>query len=184
MEQELSIATVLRSGNVAKPINVKFVGKKNVGVRSLSSSIQSTIKSLLSFAESKDLDLNKLIKYSTGDIANSDANGNCLVFCVYDICQTDSFTYAVSKLKKPSLKEKYVLVGNKCDLEYWRRVSLGEGVAASQPTGTSFMEVSTHTGLHIDFLIDHILESVFGGRLTMLSKRIETNEKTRSSRIG
>ena len=57
------------------------------------------------------------------------------------------------------------LVGNKQDLvnddQTNREVSYEEGLGLAQMNGASFMEVSAHENINVDFLFDQVIEEQF-----------------------
>jgi hypothetical protein len=83
---------------------------------------------------------------------------------VFDISNEKSFQEAV-QLQKTSTSAKGVLasalIGNKLDFEFWRAVSVSQGMKAAADAGIPYVEVSAHTGKHIEVLTDAILGHVF-----------------------
>ena len=68
------------------------------------------------------------------------------IFVVYDISDTESFKNInnwLIEIEKNANKNVYkILVGNKCDLEDKRKVTLEEGQSYAKEKGVEFMEVS------------------------------------------
>ena len=88
------------------------------------------------------------------------------IFVVYDICDRKSFDNVnkwINQIKLRAPKTvKVILVGNKCDLEEERNVSVEEGKALATENGLFFAEVSAFSGQGVketfDVLGGHILK--------------------------
>lgn len=85
-----------------------------------------------------------------------------VIFAVYDVCTPKSLTAAVTEFKRGGVSASgaNVLVGNRIDLEYWRRVSVEDGAKAvvdANITGLQYVECSAFTGMHVDVLADIVL---------------------------
>jgi hypothetical protein len=88
-----------------------------------------------------------------------------LVLCLFDISDADSFKVAEKLLQplRPRQKITKVLVGNKIDLEYWRRVGVGSGVRLATVMDCKYCEISAHVGMHVDLLVDMVFREMFVG---------------------
>lgn len=110
---------------------------------------------------------------------NNNKNTSHILLFLYDITNQESFEEAVKQLKSPQLsiptssrssltnKFRKILVGNKIDLEYWRKVSVKSGLKEATQINCEFCEISSFTGMHVDYVMDVILKEMFVGLETL-----------------
>lgn len=150
-------------------VMVHVVGMKGVGVSALTAIIANTIRGLLADSPyTKYVDVSELIP-----LAEPLPNVQTIVFFIFDLCNEKSLAY-VEKLRADEFKKKYyslpttsiALVGNKIDMEYWRKVPVTKGAEAATNMNSfgkcvKYCEISCHTGQHVEYLIDIVLQGVF-----------------------
>lgn len=101
-------------------------------------------------------------------ITNAYYKGAKGAFVVYDISRKDTFDNVdkwFSELKGNSDENVFVvLIGNKCDMEDQREVSIAEGKRKSEELKTAFMETSAMQAVNIDeafgLMVDEIYKKV------------------------
>lgn len=73
---------------------------------------------------------------------------------VYDITRRDTFAYLdqwLTECRENSDKEAtIVVVGNKCDLDDQRQVSVSEGERFAEEHGITFLETSAKTAVNVE----------------------------------
>jgi GTPase SAR1 family protein len=87
--------------------------------------------------------------------------------CVYNITDEDSFKNAATWLsefnKHADTNATNVLVGNKCDLNHMRAVTIDEGKQFAQKNNLLFMETSAKDGVNVTAAFEQLLEKVTSG---------------------
>jgi len=54
-----------------------------------------------------------------------------------------------------------MVVGNKCDLNDERKISLEQGLEISQELGGGFYEISAKTGLNVEKMMEELVKDIF-----------------------
>lgn len=87
------------------------------------------------------------------------------VIFIYDICSEESFNNCLQSrellLQMSSTSFESLLVGNKLDFEYWRRISISSAMQHSSLKSIPFVEISAKVGIHVDIVCDMILKCLF-----------------------
>ena len=99
------------------------------------------------------------------------SNSNLIVF-VYAIDDKKTFKYIqdwVEEIKKENVNAKFLLVGNKCDLEDQRKVTTEEAKQYAKTNNMKFIEVSAKKGTNI--------EKMFNSSLLKFLEDMEAEEK-------
>jgi hypothetical protein len=186
-EQENTPTKSLLRGLPRRDVVVHLIGKTQVGKLTVKRSLDNLIQYCLSILTKLDdlppQNISVVIGNPPppGGAAGSEASvvGRILL-CLFDISDVDSFKEAEKLLAPFKLHSKLtrVLVGNKIDLEYWRKVEVGSGVALAQAMCCKYCEISAHTGMHVDLVVDVVLrEMFFGLKEEMLSRFLEKLKK-------
>jgi GTPase SAR1 family protein len=148
-----SIRTALSFVDRVVDFNVYIVGSASVG----KSALVTTLNNFFGFMGVQGLTVS-----SRSDIDTSEIDENSFVIFLYDICSQDSFNSICRShmiLSTPTFKS--VLVGNKLDLEYWRKVTIASALNQARSMGTTLVEISTKLGIHLDIICDLILNCAF-----------------------
>jgi hypothetical protein len=160
-----------------RAVSVYIHGNNGVGKKTIRDVLQAILKMVFDYLET-DICINPksrtngnlmdLVSISIGDIPMVIPKDNPTVyFLIYDICDIGSYDFAIKTLRKltfTSLPEMFkpCLVGNKIDLEYWRRVSLKDADnIATNELHYNFIEVSAFTGMNVCYMADMIMRQVF-----------------------
>jgi hypothetical protein len=186
-EHENTPTKSLLRGLPRRDVVVHLIGKTQVGKLTVKRSLDNLIQYCLSILTKLDdlppQNISVVIGNPPppGGAAGSEASvvGRILL-CLFDISDVDSFKEAEKLLAPFKLHSKLtrVLVGNKIDLEYWRKVEVGSGVALAQAMCCKYCEISAHTGMHVDLVVDVVLrEMFFGLKEEMLSRFLEKLKK-------
>lgn len=170
-------------------VTICIVGANGVGKSSIMLSIQSIFELVHSFlinensSRYKKVDLTKclsILELSLPCVVSEEKN--TIYFYVFDICDPTTLDTCLDHIKKNSTPsnrhKKSLLLGNRIDCEYWRRVSLSKGTESALLKSLPYYEVSTHSGQHIPLLVDIILSEILGkdGLQSMLEAVI-SNQK-------
>ena len=163
-----------------KEFKVVFVGDTNVGKTQIinkfvKKSFEENAPSTTSaYFYTKEIEYNgKKIKLEMWDTSGHEkykslakifcVNSHLIVF-VYAIDNEESFNNIKSWVEqvkaKTAEKTKFLLVGNKCDLEDKRQVSIQEGKDCAEAENMKFIEVSAKTGKNIENIFDSIIQEI------------------------
>jgi hypothetical protein len=141
---------------------VHILGPDSVGKSALALTLEKALIFALKYISGLTT-LSGFIKIHDGEPVVSTLE-EIVVLSVYDICVPKSLTTAVSEFSRnvkmgSGSNITNILVGNRIDLEYWRRISVEEGARAAMDSGPSvlYVEVSALTGMHVDRLVDIVL---------------------------
>jgi hypothetical protein len=143
---------------------VHILGSKGVGKTSLATALKEALSFTFEYITGKST-LSDFVTIRDGEPVAT-TREEVVVLVVYDICSPSSLTAALGEfdrgVKLGSASNTNILVGNRIDLEYWRRVSVEEGakVAIDSNPRLQYMEVSALTGMHVDLLADIVLRRV------------------------
>jgi len=87
-------------------------------------------------------------------------------FCMYDVCDRDSFDnvdYWLSEISHRGMENApKLLVGNKCDMESSREVSTDEGRKKAQELGIAFIETSAKEANHVEDAVMAMVTELLG----------------------
>ena len=89
----------------------------------------------------------------------------CIIYIVFDICNRDSFENALT-IWLSSVKDychskcTFILIGNKCDLEYQRQVTNIEISNRINGKNISYIEVSSKTALNVEYAFTSTVKEV------------------------
>jgi hypothetical protein len=149
-----------------RDVVVHLIGKSQVGKLATKSLLESLLHESLNIISREDASPHQNISVVIGTppfVIQEDIGQ--LVLCLFDISDVDSFKVAVKLLQhlQPRQKITKVLVGNKIDLEYWRRVWVESGVELATMMNCKYCEISAHTGMHVDLLVDMVFREMFVG---------------------
>ena len=169
----MSLAVELRRLNLVPKggVYVYLFGHSKVGKSSLKISLQKLIRAAFKVLINTEENFENYVTFIDDTIVPSAEHlrsGSVLVLYVYDVCDESSID-SIQKLCKSQLTSQptiatvatRIVVGNKIDLEYWRRVPVTNGRSFAACINASHFEVSAFTGLHIDILCDIILREIF-----------------------
>lgn len=175
-------AKTVRNGNTFRicETTVYLIGDANVGKRTIKVLLEHSIRIFAEFlnnsAEGFSVrDVDKVVRFvipAGPDLtAVLDSRSSIVLLYIYDICDPNSLANAVSACKchqvdslgpLPQIRDAVrCLVGNKIDMEFWRRVAVMDGINASKASNSSFVEISGHSGQHVDFLMDVVVRACF-----------------------
>ena len=146
-------------------VTVYVTGRGNAGKTTFLSEIRVLLSQIYALI-SPDCDFNEAISFVDGYIPSLVSGGTHIVFYLYDICDGSALENfrkdkPFRQFSKSGVNAKCVLVGNKIDLEYWRKCDVKAGRAAAVFARSKFIEISCLTGQHLDFIADVILAEVF-----------------------
>ena len=149
-------------------VNVLVKGDDASGSNDLVSLLQSLLQKVISCCDQYfEQDMTKSVSWITdwSEISNISIDTKCIVFLVFDICDPSSLEFALCNDHRQFLQTlrfyDIYIIGNKIELEYWRHVNVLEGARAAKSAHASYIEVSSLTGQHADYLVDVILRAVF-----------------------
>ncbi|KAK9763455.1 hypothetical protein K7432_009841 [Basidiobolus ranarum] len=114
--------------------------------------------------------------------------------CVYSISsrdsleELDSIVHQIYRAKEGD-PCPIIIVGNKCDLEHLREVSVEQGKAFAQQSNALFLETSAKTRINIDETFEHIVREIRRQAESSASSSkpipqfstLDTHSKTKSS---
>ena len=84
---------------------------------------------------------------------------------IYDITDKDSFEQIISWIKDIKNhnfeKIKVILVGNKCDLNNERKVSIDKGQNLAKLYNIKFFEASAKEGTNVEELFSYIINEIY-----------------------
>jgi hypothetical protein len=142
-------------------VQLSIVGDDGVGKRDLAKLLKILLKEI-GAAVGANMDGSMSITTTNVIPVLHQPGTNSIVFLVYDICRPESFAHLKNSQRAViSTKDTY-FIGNKIDLEYWRKVSVFEAsYAAAVYFQIGHIEVSVLTGLHIDYLVDIIIRAMY-----------------------
>lgn len=182
---------------------VLLLGDGGAGKRTIKLLLERSIDLIVQFVNDKNgvcliPDAKKLMNVSViepGSLPAANYARKVVLLYVYDVCSEESLSNLVTLNntvleKNPSLRSSTrCLVGNKIDLEYWRRVSVGAGLEAAAAIFASFVEMSAHSGQHVDYVLDVVLKCCFSrlmdcSLVTKLLKVISSAEDDKLTEIA
>ena len=167
-EQEEPETLDLLRGLPRRDVVVHVIGNPQVGKLTAKRSLDNLIRYCLSVLSQLDSLPPQNISVVIGNPppeGEADVAVGRILLCVFDISDVESFKAAERLLAPFKLRSKLtrVLVGNKIDLEYWRKVEVGSGVSLAQAMCCKYCEISAHTGMHVDLIVDLVLREMFAG---------------------
>ena len=151
------------------------VGKTNILSRYIYNEFKSDSKSTIGveFASKRITISNTLIKAQIWDtagheryraITNTYYKGSNGCFIVYDITNMQSFEnidkWYTDIEKVANIDITIVIVGNKCDLESERKVSVEQGKEKAKELGACFFETSALSAINIDNIFNVIITNI------------------------
>lgn len=141
-------------------VEIFVFGKQGCGKSCFSRLLNGLCLRIFSIA-SPDVDMNSYISIVEAT-SNCPPSAGCMAFYIYDICDINGITdfKSCNAFHATETTTKY-LIGNKIDLEYWRKVDVASGRKAARDHHSKFCEVSCLTGLHVDIVVDTILKTIF-----------------------
>eukprot|EP01100_Stratorugosa_tubuloviscum_P004479 TRINITY_DN2125_c0_g2_i1.p1 TRINITY_DN2125_c0_g2~~TRINITY_DN2125_c0_g2_i1.p1 ORF type:complete len:192 (+),score=60.19 TRINITY_DN2125_c0_g2_i1:188-763(+) len=97
--------------------------------------------------------------------------------CVYSIASLASFIEIQQKIELKQIKEKpIILIGNKCDLESLREVSIDQGRQFADSLRIPFFECSAKTGLNAKESVLQLTKNI------LAQSKIESNQSNNKSK--
>eukprot|EP01089_Gocevia_fonbrunei_P016608 TRINITY_DN5195_c0_g1_i1.p1 TRINITY_DN5195_c0_g1~~TRINITY_DN5195_c0_g1_i1.p1 ORF type:complete len:222 (+),score=54.98 TRINITY_DN5195_c0_g1_i1:59-667(+) len=146
------------------------VGKSNLVLRFVKGEFQESNESTIGAAfltQTVALSDGSMVKFEIWDTAGQERfnslapmyyRGAQAALVVYDITNDSSFARAKAWIRELEGQGKMIiaLVGNKCDLETGRRVSIEEGQSYAEEKGLLFRETSAKTALNVAEIFESI----------------------------
>ena len=146
-----------------RKVKVCVIGSAGVGRTSIVTCMKTLLFSMFRFFGYMINEMSDFVEFIDDDDVRApqvQLGSTVITFAIFDICNEKSLTAVVQKCFNYVEVGNEYLIGNKMDLEYWRVVSVADGLKASNPFGSQYFEVSTLTGQHLDHLMDLVLSAM------------------------
>lgn len=152
--------------HIPNHVNIYIIGNDETGKQRLADVLTAILRRVCTIISPDIKKQHDLVKSFTTHVINSQSSflqncDSCVFFFLYDISSPQSLSSVTSKIATVKGKDNIYLIGNKIDLEYWRKVSVYNGVSEAKSVGAIFLEISSLTGQHVDYLVDVVLKEMY-----------------------
>ena len=143
----------------SRALEIIVIGVNGVGVKTVVALLKDIIGNFLKSVK-RIVTVPPVLEISGHTSVPVCSNNDILIF-LYDVCDDKSFTAIQSMLQDVKNNSNLILVGNKIDMHYWRKVELKKAMEVASLVKANYVEISTLSGQHMDFLIDCIFRKGF-----------------------
>jgi hypothetical protein len=155
-----------------------IIGAKNVGKKTLSALLNKIVSllRLYIFVKGEISGLqNHAVKFIVSEDISSGIETNSVIFLVFDITNEQSLNRIKSMKASLStiVSSKLFLIGNKMDLEYWRRVRINDAVECADSLHTPYWETSLLTGQETPVLAAIVISELMMGSMRAAPKEFD-----------